>query len=130
MNTFLGKVIQECFHGNGWCLQCRHLKLIEAALGKYSDETPLGDQDVGHKPGHYGYSETRAHRVVGYKHVTGTDVPQDADRLIVDRPVVEIGAGEDAAMVRKLCHRPGCSGALEIIWRGDQPHVDALELAT
>jgi hypothetical protein len=55
--------------------------------------------------------------------------PQDADRLIIDHPVVEIRAGQDATMIRKLCHRPRCSGALEIIWRGYQPHVEAPELA-
>ena len=71
----------------------------------------------------------RAHRVAGYEHVADTNVPQHADRLMIDRPVVEIRAGQDATMVRKLCHRVRCSGALKIIWRGDQPHVDAPELA-
>ena len=30
-------------------------------------------------------------------------MPPDADRLIIDRPMVETGAGQYAAMVRKLC---------------------------
>ena len=74
-----------------------------------------------------GLTQTRAHRVAGYEHVADTNVPH-SDRLIIDRPVVEIRAGQDATMVRKLCHRLRCSGALKIIWRGYQPHVDAPEL--
>ena len=58
------------------------------------DETSFCDQSVGHKPRHHGYAETGAHRAVGYEHVACADAPKDADRLIVERPVVEIDAGE------------------------------------
>jgi hypothetical protein len=115
-------MLQERFYGNGRCrrarLRCRRFKLIQATFRKDSDKASLRDGGVGQKPRQQTYPRTRAHRVVGYEHVAGADVPRDADRLLIDRPVVEIRAGQDATMVRKLCHRLRCFGALEIISRG------------